>query len=202
MYKGSTPTFSIECENSLEDVSSLEVLCVQSYDRFSHGKVSFVLEPENLDKEKGTFNISFTEKQTLSFKAGYPVKFQLKAQDSAGHVAYSNIISVRVYDTLETSAAAKNASSQIYSSSYSGCDCECVLRAYFSGEFVAMGEYESYTGAYMVTPAKHAQTLPTKGKALSDDIEISAITYKEIENEAGGITLEFQKGLKKWLINM
>lgn len=183
MYRGSTPTLAFVCDSSLEDATTLEILCAQTPD--CRGEVRYTLAPENLDAAKGTFTISLTEEQTYSFHAGFPVKFQLRAEDDARHIDYSNIVSLRVYDTLETNASAKNSDSSCYTTSH-----HCTFQLRFSGEFTKMGEYDEYSGAYTVTPSFVSQTLQTKGKALTSDITIQAIQATETDNSAGGITLE------------
>lgn len=47
----------------------------------------------------------------------------------------------------------------------------------------------SYPGEYTVTPAVDAQTIPTSGHVMTDDLEIEAIPYVEVENPEGGGTV-------------
>lgn len=191
MYRGSTPTLRIACDSDISGIEHLEVLCAQSSNNSCcacHKQNKFVLEPKNLDKETGTFEITLTQEQTLSFSAGYPVKFQLKATDDLGNVAYSNIFTVRVQDTLDTNTNASNKQSSYFSSGSSGC--ECTLHAHFEAEFIAMGEFETYKGDYVITPSAHVQTLPTQNKVLTNDITVNEIKVSETPNNAGGITLE------------
>ena len=49
--------------------------------------------------------------------------------------------------------------------------------------------HKKYTGPYNVVPRKVEQTLATSDKLLTDDIEVDAINYSEVDNEAGGITI-------------
>ncbi len=49
---------------------------------------------------------------------------------------------------------------------------------------------EPYDGTYDVTPKTNAaQTLPTTGKLLSDDITVRKIPYYEVGNSSGGTTI-------------
>ena len=49
--------------------------------------------------------------------------------------------------------------------------------------------HKKYVGPYEVFPRKVDQTLNTSDKLLTDDIEIDAIRYSEVSNEAGGETV-------------
>lgn len=53
---------------------------------------------------------------------------------------------------------------------------------------VTVGDVERYQGPYEVTPAVSAQTLPTRAKVMSDDLEVKAIPFYEVSNLAGGDT--------------
>lgn len=54
---------------------------------------------------------------------------------------------------------------------------------------IAPGEYELYEDAYEVTPAAHSeQTLKTANKALSKDIVVKQIPYRETSNTSNGVT--------------
>lgn len=47
----------------------------------------------------------------------------------------------------------------------------------------------SYKGEYTVTPSVDSQTLETSGQVMTDDLEIGAIPYIEVENPEGGGTV-------------
>lgn len=49
--------------------------------------------------------------------------------------------------------------------------------------------YETYTGAYEVEPIATAQTLPTKDKLLSDDVNVSGVPLSTTTNSGGGKTV-------------
>lgn len=49
--------------------------------------------------------------------------------------------------------------------------------------------YGAYGGEYEVTPGLEPQTLPTKGKFLSEDILVHGIPYSEVTNQANGLTV-------------
>lgn len=49
--------------------------------------------------------------------------------------------------------------------------------------------YENYEGAYNVTPSVVEQTLPTRDKYLSDDIDISGVPKSTTTNSGGGKTV-------------
>ena len=48
---------------------------------------------------------------------------------------------------------------------------------------------EAYIGDYTVTPKVVAQTMPTKGKVLTDDVTIHAIPRYDVSNTSGGKTI-------------
>lgn len=48
---------------------------------------------------------------------------------------------------------------------------------------------DPYTGNYIVTPNFNQQTLPTKGKTLSDDVTVKSIPVSRTSNPAGGKTI-------------
>jgi len=50
-------------------------------------------------------------------------------------------------------------------------------------------DVEYYEGAYNVTPKTSAQTLPTKEKYLTDDVNVEAIPIYETSNSSGGTTV-------------
>ncbi len=60
------------------------------------------------------------------------------------------------------------------------------------GEIQVVTEYvggELYNGDYVVTPKVAEQTLETKAKVMSDDVQIKAIPFFETANNAGGDTV-------------
>lgn len=60
------------------------------------------------------------------------------------------------------------------------------------GEVQTVTEYiggEVYAGDYAVTPKAEAQTMPTKGKVMTDDVVIHKIPYYEVSNNSGGTTV-------------
>ena len=57
---------------------------------------------------------------------------------------------------------------------------------------VAIGEGvrpDYYDGSYEIIPIVEDQTLEVKNKTMRDDVEIKAIPYAEVTNEANGITV-------------
>lgn len=46
-----------------------------------------------------------------------------------------------------------------------------------------------YEGAYSVTPALGAQSLPTAGKTMREDVQIGEIPIESVSNTAGGQTV-------------
>jgi len=44
---------------------------------------------------------------------------------------------------------------------------------------------DPYMGAYEVTPAVEAQTLPTKQKTMQNDLTVKSIPYYEMDNQNG-----------------
>lgn len=46
-----------------------------------------------------------------------------------------------------------------------------------------------YTGEYEVIPTQTDIILPTKNKALRDNIKVDAIAYSEVTNPSGGLTV-------------
>ena len=48
---------------------------------------------------------------------------------------------------------------------------------------------EPYDGPYEVTPEFSAQTLPTKGKSMRDDVTVHAIPVSRTTNPQGGKTV-------------
>lgn len=69
----------------------------------------------------------------------------------------------------------------------------------FSAEFGnvhVVTEYvggEIYGGDYNVIPKVDSQTMPTKGKFMTDDVEILEIPYFEVGNTSGGTTVYIAK---------
>ena len=59
------------------------------------------------------------------------------------------------------------------------------------GELQAVTEHiggEKYEGAYKVTPKVTSQSLPTKNKAMTQDIVVEAIPFYVVSNFSGGKT--------------
>lgn len=50
-----------------------------------------------------------------------------------------------------------------------------------------------YTGDYAVTPKVAQQTMPTKGKFMTDDVTVKAIPIYETSNASGGSTIYIAK---------
>ncbi|MBR1810796.1 MAG: hypothetical protein IJ766_03975 [Clostridia bacterium] len=46
-----------------------------------------------------------------------------------------------------------------------------------------------YEGAYAIFPAFESQTLPTKGKSMTDDVTVEAIKISRTTNASGGKTV-------------
>lgn len=46
-----------------------------------------------------------------------------------------------------------------------------------------------YVGEYIITPSNVPQVLETEERYLRQNIEISPVSYSEVENSAGGITV-------------
>ncbi|MBR1810241.1 MAG: hypothetical protein IJ766_01155 [Clostridia bacterium] len=46
-----------------------------------------------------------------------------------------------------------------------------------------------YEGAYEISPAFESQTLPTKGKSMTDDVTVEAIKVSRTTNASGGKTV-------------
>lgn len=49
-------------------------------------------------------------------------------------------------------------------------------------------ENAPYEGVYEVTPTMGEQVLPTRSKAMRDDVTVHAIPYTQTTNESGGYT--------------
>lgn len=47
---------------------------------------------------------------------------------------------------------------------------------------------KAYKGEYSITPGIEAQTLPTSGQVMTDDLEIGEIPHAEVTNPEGGST--------------
>ena len=52
---------------------------------------------------------------------------------------------------------------------------------------------EPYGGDYQITPAVDAQTMPTKGKVMTDDVTVQAIPFFNVSNNSGGSTVYIAK---------
>ena len=48
---------------------------------------------------------------------------------------------------------------------------------------------EPYIGEYTIIPKVEAQTMPTKGKVMSDDVTVKKIPYFDVSNNSGGSTV-------------
>ena len=51
------------------------------------------------------------------------------------------------------------------------------------------GDYDRYTGEYVVVPKSSTQTLETNDKLMTDDVSVLAIPYTEVTNQSGGYTV-------------
>ena len=72
------------------------------------------------------------------------------------------------------------------------CDGELNIDLSFDGEFGAYhraSSYDSYDGAYEVSPKFEKQTLGTKDKLMLENVTVEAITVSRVSNPAGGHTV-------------
>lgn len=59
------------------------------------------------------------------------------------------------------------------------------------GEVHIVTEYvggELYQGEYKVTPKVEEQTMPTKGKVMSNDVTVNPVPFFNVSNTSGGST--------------
>lgn len=59
------------------------------------------------------------------------------------------------------------------------------------GELQAVTEFiggKVYEGEYEITPKVAAQTMPTSGKVMADDVTIKSIPFFNVSNTSGGST--------------
>lgn len=64
------------------------------------------------------------------------------------------------------------------------------------GEVHVVKEYvggNPYVGEYTLTPKVAQQTMPTKGKFMTDDVTVKAIPIYETSNASGGSTIYIAK---------
>lgn len=54
---------------------------------------------------------------------------------------------------------------------------------------IRAGDYDPYTGDYIVIPSAEERVLDTDHKLLLDDVTVTAIPYVEVGNESGGYTV-------------
>lgn len=54
---------------------------------------------------------------------------------------------------------------------------------------IVVQEPDYYEGSYEVRPAIKSQTLQTKDKTMLEDLQIEAIPYAEVTNQANGVTV-------------
>lgn len=52
---------------------------------------------------------------------------------------------------------------------------------------------QNYEGDYVVTPKVNSQTIPTKGRIMSEDVTVKAIPYFDVSNTSGGSTVYIAK---------
>lgn len=60
------------------------------------------------------------------------------------------------------------------------------------GEIQIVTKYiggEPYDGDYSVTPKVDSQTMATKGKIMTDDVQIKSIPFFNVSNTSGGSTV-------------
>lgn len=57
------------------------------------------------------------------------------------------------------------------------------------GEVQIVTDADPYEGAYDATPKPTQQTLPTKGKIMTQDVTVRAIPYFDVSNLSGGQTI-------------
>ena len=57
------------------------------------------------------------------------------------------------------------------------------------GETIAVGSSPWYKGEYVITPEIGAQTLPTKGTSMRENLTVKAIPYYEVSNTQNGKTV-------------
>ena len=64
------------------------------------------------------------------------------------------------------------------------------------GEIQTITKYiggEPFDGSYSITPKVTAQTMPTKGKVMTDDVTVKAIPFFNVSNNSGGNTVYIAK---------
>jgi hypothetical protein len=64
------------------------------------------------------------------------------------------------------------------------------------GELNIVKEYvggDPYDGDYEVTPKVDAQTMPTKGMVMEEDVTIKSIPFFDVSNMSGGTTVYIAK---------
>ena len=56
-------------------------------------------------------------------------------------------------------------------------------------QVIHIGDPPRYEGPYAITPKVSAQTMPTKGKIMTEDVAIKSIPYFDVSNNTGGSTV-------------
>ena len=57
-----------------------------------------------------------------------------------------------------------------------------------NGKIPIHDKLPDYEGDYNITPKIDAQTLETKDKSMTADLEVEKIPYQEVSNPSGGLT--------------
>lgn len=60
-------------------------------------------------------------------------------------------------------------------------------------QVVNLATLPEYEGDYAVTPKVVEQTMPTKGKAMVEDVTVRAIPFFDVSNNSGGSTVFIAK---------
>lgn len=57
------------------------------------------------------------------------------------------------------------------------------------GTVINRGDYEIYDGPYVAVPTLREQVFETDNKAMNSDFRVKEITYLEVPNPSGGLTV-------------
>ena len=96
MYRGTTPTITIEVDVDLTGASYV----VMTLEDFSKNEVSVDNRSGMLEITPTSVSGKFTQAQTLSLGKG-SAKAQIRAIDAAGNAIASNVVSLRIEDILK-----------------------------------------------------------------------------------------------------
>lgn len=127
-----------------------------------------------------------TGKLDVSYSgSGYAIGDGLKIVD--GKLTVDTATEVEEDNTKPVTSGAVYEAVNLVMPALTPADDGKVLTA-ISGKWVA-AELPKYTGAYAVTPAVYATSVPTAQKYMEGDITIKAIPYYDVSNTAGGNTV-------------